>query len=51
MGHEVEVEELGSDIEEDQQVQRNLMDPGNLAAQIAVRRPVPTRPPDTYQNN
>ena len=40
--HDVEVEELGSDIEEDQQVQRNPMDPGNLAAQIAVRKPVPT---------
>ena len=35
--HEVEVEELGSDIEEDQQVQRNPMDSGDLATQIAVR--------------
>ena len=40
--HEVEVEELGSDIEEDQQVQRNPMDPGSLADQIVVRRPAPT---------
>ena len=47
MDHEVEVEELGSDIEEDQQVQRNPMDPGSLADQIAVRRPAPTRPPET----
>ena len=44
--HEVEVEELGSDIEEDQQVQRNPMDSGDLATQIAVRRPVPTPTPD-----
>ena len=35
--HEVEVEELGSDIEEDQQVQRNPMDSGDLATQITVR--------------
>ena len=49
MDHEVEVEELGSDIKEDQQVQRNPMDPGNLADQIAVRRPVSTRPPETSE--
>ena len=42
MDHEVEVEELGSDIEEDQQVQRNPMDPGSLADQITVRKPVST---------
>ena len=43
------MEELGSDIEEDQQVQRNPMDPGNLADQIIVRRPVSTRPPETSE--
>ena len=42
MDHEVEVEELGSDIKEDQQVQRNPMDSGSLADQITVRRPVST---------
>ena len=42
MDHEVEVEELGSDIKEDQQVQRNPMDPGSFADQITVRRPAPT---------
>ena len=47
----MEVEELGSDIEEDQQVQRNPMDPGNLAAQIAVRKPVPTQPPETSEDS
>ena len=45
--HEVEVEELGSDIEEDQQVQRNPMDSGDLAGQITVRWPVPTPTPDS----
>ena len=45
----MEVEELGSDIEEDQQVHRNPMDPGNLAAQIIVGRPVSTWPPETSE--
>ena len=49
MDHEVEVEELGSDIKEDQQVQRNPMDPGSLADQIAVRKPVSTRPLETSE--
>ena len=49
MDHEVEVEELGSNIEEDQQVQRNPIDPGSLADQIAVRRPVSTWPPETSE--
>ena len=35
--HEVEVEEPGSDIEEDQQVRRNPIDSGDLATQITVR--------------
>ena len=39
------MEKLGSDIEEDQQGQRNPMDSGDLAAQIAVRRPSPTPTP------
>ena len=43
------MEELGSDIEEDQQVQRNPMDPGSLADQITVRRPVSTWPPETSE--
>ena len=43
------MEELGSNIEEDQQVQRNPMDPGNLAAQIAVKRPVSTQPSETSE--
>ena len=47
MDHEVEVEELGSNTEEDQQVQRNPVDPRSLADQIIVRRPAPTRPPET----
>ena len=41
------MEELGSNIEEDQQVQRNPMDSGDLAAQITVRRPIPTPTPDS----
>ena len=36
MDHEVEVEELGSDIEEDQQVQRNPMDPGVLLTKLLL---------------
>ena len=43
--HEVKVEELGSDIEEDQQDQRDPLDPGDLAGQIAVRRPALTPTP------
>ena len=43
--HEVEVEELGSDIEEDQQDQRNPLDSGDLVAQITVRRPALTPTP------
>ena len=43
------MEELGSDIEEDWQIQRNPMDSGDLAAQIAVRRPVLTPTPDTME--
>ena len=47
MDHEVEVEELESDIEEDWHVQRNPMDPGSLTDQIVVRRPAPIRPLET----
>ena len=38
---------MGSDSEEDQQDQRNPLDPGDLASQIAVRRPalIPTPHP------
>ena len=47
---QVEVEDLGSDSEEDEQEQRNPLDPGDLASQITVRRPrsapVPVIPPE-----
>ena len=43
--HEVEVEELESDSEEDQRDQRNPLDPGDLVGQIAVRRPALTPTP------
>ena len=36
---QVEVEDLGPEIEEDEQEQRNPLDPGDLASQITVRRP------------
>ena len=42
---EVEVEDLGSDSEEDEWGQRNPLDPGDLASQITVRRPRPTHTP------
>ena len=38
---QVEVEDLGSESEEDEQEQRNPLDPGDLASQITVRRPSP----------
>ena len=47
---QVEVEDLGSESEEDEQEQRNPLDPGDLASQITVRRPrpapVPVIPPE-----
>ena len=43
------MEELGSDIEEDQQSQRNPLDSGDLAAQITVRRPDPTPTPHSME--
>ena len=42
---QVEVEDLGSDSEEDEQEQRNPLDPGDLASQITVRRPRPILTP------
>ena len=46
----MEVEDLGSESEEDEQEQRNPLDPGDLASQITVRRPrpapVPVIPPE-----
>ena len=48
--HEVLVEELGLDSEEDMWDLRNPRDSGDLASQIAVRRPVPASlPPSTSQ--
>ena len=42
---QVEVEDLGPESEEDEQEQRNPLDPGNLASQITVRRPRSTLAP------
>ena len=42
---QVEVEDLGSDSEEDEQEQRNPLDPRDLASQITVRRPRPAPVP------
>ena len=39
--HEVEVEDLGPDSEDEEQDQGNPLDPGDLASQITVRRPRP----------
>ena len=41
----VEVEDLGSESEEDEQGQRNPLDPGDLASQITIRRPRPAPVP------
>ena len=47
---QVEVEDLGPSSDEDEQEQRNPLDPGDLASQITVRRPrprlTPTAPPE-----
>ena len=43
--HEVEVEDLGPDSEDEEQGQRNPLDPGDLAGQITVRRPRPMHTP------
>ena len=47
---QVEVEDLGPESDEDEQEQRNPLDPGDLASQITVRRPrprlTPTAPPE-----
>ena len=46
----VEVEDLGPSSDEDEQEQRNPLDPGDFASQITVRRPrprlTPTAPPE-----
>ena len=42
---QVEVEDLGPESDEDEQEQRNPLDPGNFASQIAVRRPRPILTP------
>ena len=42
---QVEVEDLGSECGEDEQEQRNPLDPGDLASQITVRRPRPAPVP------
>ena len=42
---QVEVEDLGPESEEDEQKQRNPLDPGDLASQITVRRPRSTLAP------
>ena len=42
---QVEVEDLGPESDEDEQEQRNPLDPGDLASQIAVRRPRPIHTP------
>ena len=39
------VEDLGPESEEDEQEQRNPLDPGDLASQITVRRPRSTLAP------
>ena len=41
----MEVEDLGPESEEDEQEQRNPLDPGDLASQITVRRPRSTLAP------
>ena len=43
--HEVEVEDLGPDSEDEEQGQRNPLDPGDLTGQITVRRPRPMHTP------
>ena len=42
---QVEVEDLGPSSDEDEQEQRNPLDPGDLASQITVRRPRPRLTP------
>ena len=46
--HEVEVEDLGPDSEDEEQGQRNPMDPGDFVSQITVRRPRPTPIPQIH---
>ena len=45
--HEVEVEDLGPDGEDEEQGRRNPLDPGDLVSQITVRRPRPTPRPQS----